>query len=100
MQLLRWRTTAARRAAAGACAAVLLLAGCSYGSEERGLFPTAPVRSAERPTARSWRTPPPTNPELPVAGERLWVSGTSEVPIRVQPDEWAIGVARLGQRLP
>lgn len=75
---------AARRAAAWACAAVLLLAACSYGPDERGLFPTAPVRSGERPTPTERTTPQPTNPELPVAGERLWVSGISEVPIRVR----------------
>lgn len=75
---------AARRAAAWACAGVLLLAACSYGPDERGLFPTAPVSSDDRPTPTERTTPQPTNPELPVAGERLWVSGISEVPIRVR----------------
>ena len=76
--------TAARRAAGCAAAALLLLAGCSYGSDERGLFPTAPVRSSDRPAPTARVTPQPTNPELPVAGERLWVSGVSEVPVRVR----------------
>ena len=65
---------AGRRLAASVLAASLGLAGCTYASEP-GLFsskapgqPDFPSRSPSAPT------PEPTNPELPVAGERVWTS--------------------------
>lgn len=75
---------AARRSAGWACATVVLLAACSYGPDEPGLFPTAPVTSVERPAPTVRFTPQTTNPELPVAGERLWASGTAELPLAVR----------------
>jgi hypothetical protein len=72
------------RPAAWACAAVLALAGCSYGADEPGLF-RSPRPSVEDTTVPGGRfTPQPTNPELPVLGERLWVSGFNDVPVTIR----------------
>jgi hypothetical protein len=75
---------ASRRPAAWACAAVLLLSACTYSADEPGLFPSPPPRHTgpAEPDARF--RPQPTNPELPVLGERLWVSGFSELPITIR----------------
>ena len=68
------------RPAGWACAAVLLLAGCTYDTTEPGLFPSPrPTAATDAPRERF--KPKPTNPELPVLGERLWVSGDSRLPI-------------------
>ena len=71
---------ARRRPVAWLCAAALLLAGCSYSTEEPGLFPSPPppVETTAGPV-RGF-TPKPTNPRLPVLGERLVVSADT-VPI-------------------
>jgi hypothetical protein len=74
---------AARRPAGWACAAILLLSGCTYGASEPGLFPT-PRPSVERTARAAGFTPQPTNPDLPVLGERLWVTGFNEVPITIR----------------
>jgi hypothetical protein len=72
---------AARRPAVLAFAAALLLAGCTYDTTEPGLFPS-PQPPVERTVAPRERFKPrPTNPELPVFGERLWVSASSPLPI-------------------
>ncbi|HWI02150.1 MAG TPA: hypothetical protein VNT27_17615 [Propionibacteriaceae bacterium] len=61
------------RLAAAAGVAVLAVTGCSYSSQEPGLFPS-PRSTSMAPS--STRFPPQqTNPKLPVAGERIWVSG-------------------------
>jgi hypothetical protein len=63
------------RLAASMSVAVLALAGCTYSSQEPGLFPS-PESSSRAPASDSNNFPPqPTNPDLPVAGERIWVSG-------------------------
>ena len=61
------------RLAAFAAVAVLALAGCTYSTQEPGLFPN-PEPEAPSPT-RGRFLPQKTNPKLPVAGERIWVSG-------------------------
>ncbi len=54
--------------------AVMALSGCTYSSQEPGLFPSPGSSTAASP--ESSRFPPQrTNPNLPVAGERIWVSG-------------------------
>jgi hypothetical protein len=73
-----------RRPAGWACAALLLLAGCTYDASERGLFPS-PRPSVEHTAAPGEEfKPQPTNPELPVLGERLWVTAFSELPITIR----------------
>ncbi len=70
-----------RRPAAWACAAVVLASGCTYDTREPGLFRTREP-TTQRPVDREDRSEPlPTYPDLPVAGERLWVSGYSELPV-------------------
>jgi hypothetical protein len=75
-----------RRPAAWACAAVLLLlSACTYDADEPGLFPTPRPRAESTAVPGGGRfKPQPTNPELPVAGERLWVSGFSQLPITIR----------------
>ncbi len=53
----------------------LLLGGCSYATEEPGLFgrPTA-SRDGARPRTLEPPPPPPTNPALPVLAEEVWTS--------------------------
>src|SRR5215207_8191046 len=75
---------ASRRPAAWACAAVLLLSGCSYSADEPGLFPSPPPRHTGPAEPNAKFQPQPTNPELPVLGERLWASGFSELPITIR----------------
>ncbi len=74
------------RPAAWACAAVLvLMSGCTYSADEPGLFPTPRARSESAVAPGGGRfKPQPTNPDLPVAGERIWVSGFSQLPITVR----------------
>jgi hypothetical protein len=63
------------RLAASLGVAVLVLTGCTYSSQEPGLFPS-PSRATEASPPSANRFPPQkTNPNLPVAGERIWVSG-------------------------
>ena len=62
------------RPAAFASVAVLALGGCTYSTQEPGLFPRPEPRT-EAPPSPSRFPPQPTNPKLPVAGERIWVSG-------------------------
>ena len=65
-----------RRLAALACAATLVVSGCTYAEREPGLFPTRVPTSTEPPPPPGGRfLPKPTNPNLPVAGEAIWVSG-------------------------
>ena len=61
--------------------AVLALAGCTYSTQEPGLFPS-PKPEAPSPT-RARFLPQKTNPKLPVAGERIWVSG-GQVPVTMR----------------
>lgn len=62
------------RRVALACAG-LLLAGCSYTSEEPGLLRPTPVTRGGSPVTRvAPPTPPATNPELPVLAEAVWTS--------------------------
>lgn len=68
-----------QRPAAWVCAVTLLLAGCTYSAEEPSLFPSP--REVSRGPSPSG---PQTNPRLPVAGERLWVSGWSALPITMR----------------
>jgi hypothetical protein len=63
-----------------AWAATLLLSGCTYSAEEPSLLPSP----RQEPTGSAQSEPPPTNPMLPVAGERLWVSGWSALPITMR----------------
>jgi hypothetical protein len=73
-----------RRPAGWACAAILLLAGCSYDSSEPGLFPSPRPRVEHTAAPGPGFKPQPTNPELPVLGERLWVTAFSELPITIR----------------
>jgi hypothetical protein len=77
---------ALRRPAAWACAAVLALtSGCTYSADEPGLFPEPPARTESTVLPGDGRFQPlPTNPDLPVAGERLYVSGFSRLPITIR----------------
>lgn len=64
-------------------AAVLALAGCSYSAQEPGLFPS-PQGNTEPPAPTRERFPPQrTNPRLPVAGERIWVTA-GQIPVTVR----------------
>jgi hypothetical protein len=63
------------RLAASVGVALLVLTGCTYSSQEPGLFPS-PDRPTEASPPSANRFPPQrTNPKLPVAAERIWVSG-------------------------
>lgn len=63
--------------------AILALAGCTYSTQEPGLFPSPrPTTEAPSPT-RSRFPPQKTNPKLPLAGERIWVSG-GPVPVTMR----------------
>src|SRR3712207_953066 len=73
-----------RRPAGWACAAMLLLAGCTYGASEPGLFPSPRPRVEHTATPGPGFKPQPTNPALPVLGERLWVTAFSEQPITIR----------------
>lgn len=74
-----------KRPAAGACAAAVLLSGCTYSAREPGLFGTGAPTTRPAPVERRNPTPPPpTNPDLPVAGERLWVSASSRFTVTVR----------------
>ena len=72
------------RSAVWVCAAALLLSGCTYSTDEPGLFPSPrpPVEPTAGPGGRF--KPQPTNPDLPVLGERLWVSAAGELPITIR----------------
>ena len=56
-------------------ALAMLLHACSYDNSEPGLFPSPPTRTTEAPPPRMRFPPQKTNPELPVVGESIWVSG-------------------------
>jgi len=71
------------RLAASASVAVLALTGCTYSTEEPGLFPGPKPTTTERPSPSNRFPPQPTNPQLPVAGERIWVSG-GQVPVTMR----------------
>jgi hypothetical protein len=73
-----------RRPAAGIGAAAVLLCGCTYDTREPGLFRTREP-TVEQSTERRDRVPPqPTDPDLPVAGERTWVSASSRLAVTVR----------------
>lgn len=73
-----------RRPAAWACAVVVLLSGCTYSTREPGLFSTREP-TTQRPVEFRDRFPPQsTNPALPVAGERIWVSASSRLAVSVR----------------
>jgi hypothetical protein len=63
------------RPAVVASVAVLALAACTYSTQEPGLFPSPQPTTEAPPQTRSRFPPQKTNPKLPVAGERIWVSG-------------------------
>jgi hypothetical protein len=63
------------RLAAWLCVDVLVLTGCTYSSQEPGLFPSPNRRTEASPPSANRFPPQKTNPKLPVAGERIWVSG-------------------------
>ena len=63
------------RLAASASVAILALTGCTYSTEEPGMFPGPKPTRTEGPSPSNRFPPQPTNPQLPVAGERIWVSG-------------------------
>jgi hypothetical protein len=69
-----WSMAAWTRLAASVGVGVLALTGCTYSTDEPGLFPSPPPRT-DSPTSPSHFPPQRTNPKLPVAGERIWVSG-------------------------
>lgn len=69
------------RPAAWACALTLVLAGCTYAPEEPGLFPTPKPRTTSAGPPRERFAPQPTNPRLPVVGERIWISGFTQLAI-------------------
>lgn len=69
-------TAAWRRPVIAALAVVALLPGCTYSAEEPGLFSTPEPSRESSPPRRDPFRPKPTNPRLPVAGERVWVSGS------------------------
>jgi hypothetical protein len=48
----------------------VLLAGCTYSDQEPGLFPQPPPAETTPPAPLG-----PTNPLLPVLGERIWTTG-------------------------
>ena len=66
------------------CAALLVLSGCTYSADEPGLFPSPAPRPTGPVEPNARFQPQPTNPELPVLGERLWVSGFTELPITIR----------------
>ena len=63
------------RLAASVGVAVLALTGCTYSAQEPGLFPSPKPTAEAASPSRSHFPPQKTNPKLPVAGERIWVSG-------------------------
>jgi hypothetical protein len=71
------------RLVASVVIAVLALAGCTYSRQEPGLFPSP--RSTSKTATESPNAFPPqkTNPKLPVAGERIWVSG-GQIPVTMR----------------
>ena len=72
------------RPAALVGAALLVLSGCTYSADEPGLF-SSPRPPAEHTEVPGNRFPPqPTNRELPVLGERLWASASSELSITIR----------------
>ena len=64
-----------RRLAALACAVAMVASGCSYAEREPGLFPTRVPTASQAPPPRAKFLPKPTNPNLPVLGDAIWVSG-------------------------
>ena len=70
------------RLAASVSVAILALTGCTYSTEEPGLFPSR-MPPTEGPSRSSRFPPQPTNPKLPVAGERIWVSG-GQLPVTMR----------------
>jgi hypothetical protein len=71
------------RLAASVSVAVLALTGCTYSSSEPGLFPSPESTSMAPPPRRNQFPPQRTNPKLPVAGERIWVSG-AQIPVTMR----------------
>src|SRR3954452_2103532 len=71
------------RLAASLSVAVLLLSGCTYSTQEPGLFPSPESTSAARSPTPTQFPPQRTNPKLPVAGERIWVSG-GQIPVTMR----------------
>jgi hypothetical protein len=63
------------RLAASVGVVVLALTGCTYSTQEPGLFPSPKPTAEAASPSRSHFPPQKTNPKLPVAGERIWVSG-------------------------
>lgn len=64
-----------RRAGALAVAVALLLVGCTYTTNEPGLFePTRPARVEPQPRPERHRPVPATNPALPVFSDQTWTS--------------------------
>jgi hypothetical protein len=63
------------RLAAPVGVAVLALTGCTYSTQEPGLFPSPRPTAGAASPSRSHFPPKKTNPKLPVVGERIWVSG-------------------------
>ena len=53
----------------------VLLPACSYDPSEPGLFPSPETRTTDAAPPRTRFPPQQTNPELPVVGEAIWVSG-------------------------
>ena len=75
---------AVRRPAGWARAAILLLSGCTYSASEPGLFPSPRPPVEHTAVPGSGFKPQPTNPKLPVLGERLFVSAFRELPITIR----------------
>ena len=75
---------ASRRPAALICAALLVLSGCTYSADEPGLFPSPRARVEPTAVPGGRFQPQPTNPRLPVLGERLWATAFSELPITIR----------------
>ena len=71
------------RLAASVSVAILTFTGCTYSTEEPGLFPSREPATTEEPSDNNRFPPQPTNPQLPVAGERIWVSG-GQVPVTMR----------------
>jgi len=66
---------AARKRLAAALLAAVVLSGCTYSSNEPGLFGTKSPSQTPSPTRSRLTMPAATNPSLPVAGEALWTTG-------------------------
>lgn len=65
---------------------IILLAGCTWSAEEPGLFGdrSAPPAAAPRPAESGLPSPGTVDPDLPVLGERIWISGDDQaLPFRI-----------------